>query len=105
MALRRAAETGHGLHLCHDESFPPGRDGPLFIYFLCIAVPQALTVPVTDTLIADLKDDVIQEARSSKSGGDGTMVTLYGLRQSSAVGSGLVGELVASFVDVLYKAQ
>ena len=56
-----------------------------------------------DTLIADLKD-AVEEVKSSKSGEDGTMVALYGLGQSSAVGPNLVGELAASFVDVLYKA-
>jgi len=62
-----------------------------------------LTVPVVDTLIADLKD-AIEEVKSSKPGEDGTMVALYGLGQSSAVGPNLVGELAASFVDAMYKA-
>lgn len=56
-----------------------------------------------DTLIADLKD-ALEEVRSSKLGEDGTMVALYGLGQSSAVGPSLVGELAASFIDALYKA-
>lgn len=56
-----------------------------------------------DTLIADLKD-AVAEVRSSKPGEDGTMVALYGLGQSSAVGPNLVGELAASFVDAMYKA-
>ena len=56
-----------------------------------------------DTFIADLKDSV-EEVRSSKPGEDGTMVALYGLGQSSAVGPNLVGELAASFVDAMYKA-
>ena len=56
-----------------------------------------------DTLIADLKG-AVEEVKSSKSGEEGTMVALYGLGQSSAVGPNLVGELAASFVDVLYKA-
>jgi sphinganine-1-phosphate aldolase len=56
-----------------------------------------------DTFIADLKDPV-KEVKSSKSGQDGTLVALYGLGQSSAVGPNIVGELVASFVDVIYKA-
>ncbi|KAF9780793.1 pyridoxal phosphate-dependent transferase [Thelephora terrestris] len=62
-----------------------------------------LTVSVVDTFIADLKDS-IEEVRASKSGEDGTMVALYGLGESSAVGPNLVGELAASFVDALYKA-
>ena len=56
-----------------------------------------------DTFIADLKD-VVAEVKSSKPGEDGTMVALYGLGQSSAVGPNLVGELAASFIDTLYKA-
>lgn len=56
-----------------------------------------------DTLIADLKD-ALEEVKSSKSGKDGTMVALYGLGQSSAVGPNLVGEVAASFIDALYKA-
>jgi len=52
--------------------------------------------------IADLKD-AVEEVKSSKSGEDGTMVALYGLGQSSVVGPNLVGELAASFIDVLYK--
>lgn len=56
-----------------------------------------------DTLIADLKDAVI-EVKSSEPGEDGTMVAVYGLGQSSAVGPNLVGELAASFVDAMYKA-
>ena len=55
------------------------------------------------TFIADLKDSV-EEVKSSKSGEDGTMVALYGLGESSAVGPNLIEELAASFVDTLYKA-
>ena len=32
------------------------------------------------------------------------MVASQGLRQSSAIGLDLVGELAASFADILYKA-
>ena len=56
-----------------------------------------------DTLIANLKD-AVEEVRSSKPGEDGKMVALYDLGQSSAVGPNLVGELAASFVDILYEA-
>jgi len=56
-----------------------------------------------DTFIADLKDAVV-EVKSSQPGEEGTMVALYGLGQSSAVGPNLVGELAASFIDALYKA-
>jgi len=62
-----------------------------------------LTVSVVDTFIADLKD-CVEEVRSSEPGEDGTMVAVYGLGQSSAVGPNLVGELAASFVDAMYKA-
>ena len=68
MALRRVAETGHSLHLCRSENFPPVRDGPLFVHFLSIAVPQTPMAPITDALIADLKDDVVEGPRSSKPG-------------------------------------
>ena len=54
-----------------------------------------------DTLIADLKD-VVEEAKSSKPGEDGTIVVLYGLEQLCAVGPNLVRELATSFTDVLY---
>jgi sphinganine-1-phosphate aldolase len=56
-----------------------------------------------DTFIADLKD-AVDEVRTSKPGEDGTMVAVYGLGQSSAVGPSLVGELAASFIDAMYKA-
>jgi len=62
-----------------------------------------LTIKVVDTFIADLKDTVA-EVKSSESSEDGTMVALYGLGQSSAVGPNLVGELAASFIDAMYKA-
>lgn len=62
-----------------------------------------LTISVVDTLIADLKD-AVHEVKSFESGEDGTMVALYGLGGSSAIGPNLVGELAASFVDALYKA-
>jgi sphinganine-1-phosphate aldolase len=57
-----------------------------------------------DTFIADLKDPV-KEVKSSKSSEDGTMVVLYGLGQSSAVGPKLVRELAASFADAMCKAR
>jgi len=60
-------------------------------------------VQVVDTFIADLKD-AVEEVKSSKPTEDGTMVALYGLGQSSAVGPNLVGELAVSFVDAMYKA-
>ena len=56
-----------------------------------------------DTFVADLKD-AVEEVKCSKSSENGSMVALYGLGQSSAVGPNLVGELAASFLDSLYKA-
>ncbi|OBZ70801.1 Sphingosine-1-phosphate lyase [Grifola frondosa] len=68
---------------------------------LHIAVTR-LTVPMVDNLIADLKD-AVRVAKLAPSG-KGTMVTLYGLGQSSPVGSTLVGHVAAAFLDTLYKA-
>ncbi|KAF8913675.1 pyridoxal phosphate-dependent transferase [Mucidula mucida] len=61
-----------------------------------------LTVPVADTFIADLKD-AVNEAKLSPSG-KGTMVALYGLGNSSAVGPSMVRQLATAFLDALYKA-
>ncbi|KAM5534548.1 hypothetical protein V8D89_011752 [Ganoderma adspersum] len=66
-----------------------------------IAVTR-LTVPVVDQLIADLKD-AVGEAKLSPSG-KGTMMTLYGLGQSSPVGPTMVGHVAEAFLDTLYKA-
>ncbi|TFK21883.1 sphinganine-1-phosphate aldolase [Coprinopsis marcescibilis] len=66
-----------------------------------IAVTR-LTVPVVDQFIADLKD-AVKEAKLAPSG-EGTMVALYGLGNSSAVGPEMVGELATAFLDSLYKA-
>ena len=74
----------------------------VFNSLLCIAVPQTLTVQVVDTLIANLKN-AVEEVESSKSSEGSTMVALYGLRQSSAIGQNLAGGLAASFADVSYK--
>ena len=75
----------------------------LFFFLTCVVVSQTLTVSVVDTFIADLKDSV-KEVKSSAPGEDGTMVALYGLGESSAIGPNLVGELAASFIDAMYKA-
>lgn len=68
---------------------------------LHIAVTR-LTLPIVDEFIADLKD-AVREAKLNPSG-KGTMVTLYGLGESSAVGPKLVGRVATLFVDALYKA-
>ncbi|KAG6817495.1 hypothetical protein H0H87_008120 [Tephrocybe sp. NHM501043] len=61
-----------------------------------------LTVSMVDTFLADLKD-AVREAKIAPSG-TGTMVSLYGLGQSSAVGPSMVGQLATAFLDALYKA-
>ncbi|OCH93737.1 PLP-dependent transferase [Obba rivulosa] len=66
-----------------------------------IAVTR-LTVPKVDEFVADLKD-AVREARLAPSG-KGTMVTLYGLGSSSAVGPKLVGRVAEMFLDTLFKA-
>ena len=55
-----------------------------------------------NTSIAGLKG-AAGEVEPPKPGEDDTMAALHGPGQSSAVGPNLVGELAASFVDVLYK--
>ncbi|KAK0505215.1 pyridoxal phosphate-dependent transferase [Armillaria luteobubalina] len=61
-----------------------------------------LTVTMADTFIADLKDS-IKEAKLNPSG-KGTMVALYGLGNSSAVGPSMVRQLATAFLDTMYKA-
>ncbi|CAL1706333.1 unnamed protein product [Somion occarium] len=68
---------------------------------LHIAVTR-LTVSHVDEFIADLKD-AVREAKLRPSG-KGTMVTLYGLGQSNAVGPTMVGQVATAFLDTLYKA-
>lgn len=72
--------------------------GPAAVHIAC----TRLTLPLVDTFIADLRDSV-QEAKSAPSG-KGTMVMLYGLGKSSAIGPELVSELATMFLDTLYKA-
>ncbi|THH29265.1 hypothetical protein EUX98_g4921 [Antrodiella citrinella] len=66
-----------------------------------IAVTR-LSAPNVDTFIADLKDS-IRDAKQNPSG-KGTMVSLYGLGQSSAIGPTMVGRVAVAFLDTLYKA-
>ncbi|KAG1725430.1 PLP-dependent transferase [Suillus paluster] len=84
-------------------------NGPAAVHIACTPwglihslTRKRLTLPLVDTFIADLKDSV-QEAKSTPSG-KGTMVMLYGLGKSSAVGSDMVSELATMFLDTLYKA-
>lgn len=72
--------------------------GPAAVHIAC----THLTPPLVDTFIADLKDSV-QEAKLTPSG-KGTMVMLYGLGTSSAVGPDMVSEVATMFLDTLYKA-
>jgi len=61
-----------------------------------------LTVSRVDDFIRDLKD-VVWDAKGSPAG-KGTMVSLYGLGSSSAIGPQMVGAIVSAFLDALYKA-
>lgn len=60
-----------------------------------------LSVPATDGFISDLKA-AVKTARNAPAK-PGTMATLYGLGQQSAVGPALVSQLAARFIDTLYK--
>jgi len=62
-----------------------------------------LTVSLVDTFIADLRDSV-KEAKLYPSG-KGTMVSVYGLNNSSPIGPAMVGQLATAFLDTLYKVQ
>jgi len=71
---------------------------PAAVHIAC----TRLTVPVTHNFIADLKDSV-RDAKG-KPAGEGNMVAVYGLGNSSAVGPSMVGKLATSFLDALYIA-
>lgn len=75
-----------------------GLMNPAAVHIAC----TRLTVPIVDTFIADLKDSV-KEAKMQPSG-QGSMVTVYGLGNSSAVGPRMVNRLATTFLDTLYKA-
>ncbi|KAF7376459.1 Sphinganine-1-phosphate aldolase [Mycena sanguinolenta] len=72
--------------------------GPAALHIAC----TRLTLDRIDVFIADLKDSV-QEAKVQPEG-KGTMVSLYGLGKSSAVGPAMVGQVATAFLDTLYKA-
>ncbi|KAH8993326.1 PLP-dependent transferase [Lactarius hatsudake] len=61
-----------------------------------------LTVSTAESFIRDLKE-AIWEAKGS-SAGKGTMVSLYGLGNSSPIGPEMVGVVISAFLDALYKA-
>ncbi|KAA1471831.1 PLP-dependent transferase [Dentipellis sp. KUC8613] len=71
---------------------------PAAVHIAC----TRLTVPVVDTFIADLKD-AVSTAKATPSG-KGTMVAIYGLGNSSAIGPRMVGTLASAFLDALYQA-
>jgi len=75
-----------------------GLSGPPAVHIAC----TRLTIPLTDTFLADLKASV-QEAKTSP-GGKGYMVQVYGLGNSSAVGPTMLGKLATVFLDTMYKA-
>ncbi|KAI5889275.1 PLP-dependent transferase [Schizophyllum commune H4-8] len=89
------AMSRRGWHLNAINDGAPGGKG------VHLAVTR-LTVPNQDVFIEDLKDSV-REAGVSPSG-KGTMVALYGLGSSSAIGPSLVGELAEAFIDATLKA-
>ncbi|KAL0575549.1 Dihydrosphingosine phosphate lyase [Marasmius crinis-equi] len=72
--------------------------GPAAVHIAC----TRLTLQVVDTFISDLKE-CIKDAKNSPTAG-GTMVALYGLGKSSAVGPSMVGEVATAFIDTMYKA-
>ncbi|GAA5968316.1 hypothetical protein JCM11641_003808 [Rhodosporidiobolus odoratus] len=61
-----------------------------------------LTVPVVDDLLRDLRI-AVDEVKGREEKGTGSMVMLYGLGSSSAVGPGLVGEMASRYLDVMYS--
>jgi len=75
-----------------------GLSNPKSIHIAC----TRLTLSVADMFILDLKS-CVREAKESPSG-KGTMVAVYGLGNSSAVGADMVGQLATSFLDAMYKA-
>ncbi|KAJ7141450.1 pyridoxal phosphate-dependent transferase [Mycena epipterygia] len=72
--------------------------GPAAVHIAC----TRLTVDKVEQFIADLKD-AVKSAKLEPSG-KGTMVAVYGLGNSSAVGPAMVGQLATAFLDTLYKA-
>ncbi|BGP17316.1 Dihydrosphingosine phosphate lyase [Rhodosporidiobolus nylandii] len=61
-----------------------------------------LTVPVVDDLLRDLRT-AVDEVKEMEGEGKGSMVMLYGLGSSSAVGPGLVEQMASRYMDVLYS--
>jgi len=72
--------------------------GPAAVHIAC----TRLTLSVVDTFLADLAACVAAAKQAPE--GKGTMVALYGLGSSSAVGPTIVEEVASIFLDTLYKA-
>jgi len=72
--------------------------GPPAVHIAC----TRLTLQAVETFISDLKV-CVEEAKKAPAG-SGTMVALYGVGSSSAVGPTIVGEVATIFLDTLYKA-
>ncbi|KAF8547229.1 PLP-dependent transferase [Imleria badia] len=72
--------------------------GPAAVHIAC----TRLTLQVVETFISDLKACVAETKEAPE--GKGTMVALYGLGSSSAVGPTIVEEVASIFLDTLYKA-
>ncbi|GAA5964902.1 hypothetical protein JCM21900_002430 [Sporobolomyces salmonicolor] len=70
---------------------------PAAIHIAC----TRLTVPAVDDFLRDLRI-AVNEVKAMDASGRGSMVTLYGLGSSSAVGPGLVEEMASRYMDVLY---
>ncbi|GAA5864026.1 hypothetical protein JCM1840_000671 [Sporobolomyces johnsonii] len=70
---------------------------PAAIHIAC----TRLTVPAVDDFLRDLRT-AVDEVKAMEASGGGSMVTLYGLGSSSAVGPGLVEEMASRYMDVLY---
>ncbi|KZT62011.1 PLP-dependent transferase [Calocera cornea HHB12733] len=76
-----------------------GLSGPPAVHIAC----TRLTVPNVEQFIADLKD-AVAEVKANPSSGKGTMVALYGLGNSTAIGPALVTQVANTFLDTMYLA-
>ncbi|GAA5867377.1 hypothetical protein JCM8547_003325 [Rhodosporidiobolus lusitaniae] len=61
-----------------------------------------LTVPAVEDFLRDLRR-AVDEVKGEEGKGTGSMVMLYGLGSSSAVGPGLVGQMASRYIDVMYS--
>jgi len=72
--------------------------GPAAVHIAC----TRLTLQAVETFVSDLKASVAEAKQAPE--GKGTMMALYGLGSSSAVGPTIVEEVASIFLDTLYKA-